>query len=108
MGEHGYHTSGYGAEYIIYFSESDDDWGCLCTFPHNDHGELTSDRVRSLALLGAAVVLASHQADRLESAGRMAGPHLLPAEWETLILPQVVPQWIRDEIQRIVPVEEER
>lgn len=45
----------------ISFSEGDDTFGCLCTFPHNDiaAGEkISSNRLVSLAMLGAATVLA--------------------------------------------------
>jgi len=44
----------------IHFSESNDDVGCLCTFPFNDmidDGVLCRSRLKSLALLGLAVVL---------------------------------------------------
>lgn len=48
----------------IRFSEGDEDYGCLCTFPHNYMvaGKIAIDKavVRSLAVLGAMVVLA-HQ-----------------------------------------------
>jgi len=71
-------------EQAIQFSESDDEWMCLCTFPRNDEGRLTRDRVASLALLGAAVVLAHND------------------ELDIPILPHGVPQWIRDEIVRVV------
>ena len=71
-------------EYPLQFSEIDDDYVCLCTFPHNDQGVLTPDRVRSLALLGAAVVLA--HGDDLEHP----------------FLPACVPEWIRHEIDRVM------
>ena len=75
-------------EVEIQFSEMDDDTGCLCTFPHNDNGELDAERVRSLAMLGAAVVLA-HQGELKD----------------TNFLPFCLPQWIQDEIKRIVKSE---
>ena len=71
-------------EYPLQFSEMDDDYVCLCTFPHNDQGQLLPDRVRSLALLGAAVVLA-HSGDL-----------------ENPFLPYCVPEWIRKEIDRVM------
>ena len=67
----------------IQFSEMNDDWTCLCTFPHNYEPKLDADAVRSLALLGAAVVLARR--------GDLDGE----------MLPDCVPQWIRDELQRV-------
>jgi hypothetical protein len=57
MGERSYTVSRWDGENSIQFSESDDSWGCLCTFPHNDDSVLTMNRLRSLALLGAAVIL---------------------------------------------------
>ena len=85
MGEHVYSVSGKSItweDFTIQFSEMDDDWSCLCTFPHNDGVEILPSRLRSLALLGAAVVLA-HQGELEEGAN---------------FLPHCVPQWIRDEI----------
>ena len=67
----------------IKFSEVDDTVGCLCTFPHNDVDDhIDTDRVRSLALLGAAVVL--------HRRGLTDGP--------VIYLPDMIPQWIRDGI----------
>jgi len=60
----------------IKFSEQDDDIGCLCTFPDNDQtstGErLDFGRVRSLAYLGAAVVLLQRHA--IDHGYRSSGP----------------------------------
>jgi hypothetical protein len=64
------------------FSEGDDDLGCLCTFPHNDGSSLSADRVRSLAYLGAAVVL------------------LRRGKLEHGYLPNCLPDWVRSEIDR--------
>ena len=80
MGEDRYHVG----KYPLQFSEMDDDYICLCTFPHNDQGALTPDRVRSLALLGAAVVLARS------------------CSLEHPFLPACVPEWIRKEIDRVM------
>ncbi len=77
-----------GDERELQFSDDDEEFGCLCTFDNNDQYALTPDRVRSLALFGAAC--------RLEFDNAL--PHG--------ILPGAVPQWIRDEIKRIIPVEE--
>lgn len=73
-------------EVEIQFSEMDDDTACLCTFPHNFNEKLDAEHVRSLAMLGAAVVLA-HQGELKETVN---------------FLPHCLPQWIRDEIKRIV------
>ena len=83
MGEQVYSIEGQEVQ----FSEVEDTYACLCTFPFNDKafgGKLDADTVRSLALLGAAVCLA-HQ-----------------GELELPILPQGVPEWIRDEIDRVI------
>jgi len=66
----------------IQFSETDETWRCLCTFPHNDGNRLDSTRVASLALLGAAVVL-TNRGELLHG-----------------MLPDAVPVWIRQEIKR--------
>lgn len=44
-------------ETTVFFSEGDDDLGCLCTFPHNHHARIGADTILSLAMLGAAVRL---------------------------------------------------
>lgn len=66
----------------IMFSEIDDSIGCLCTFPFNDGEHLSKERVRSLAYLGASIVLSQR--------GELEHPYL----------PECLPQWIRDEIDR--------
>ena len=66
----------------VQFSDTDETWRCLCTFPHNDGNHLDSTRVASLALLGAAVVLANR------------------GELNHGMLPNAVPVWMRNEIKR--------
>ena len=79
-------------ELSILFSESDEDWSCVCTFPHNySDGRLYYDIVRSLALLGAALAMAHHGEFR-DNDGYV-------------YLPGCIPQWIQDEIKRLVPEE---
>ena len=70
--------------YPMMFSEMNEDVGCLCTFPHNDGKTLDPERVRSLAYLGAAVVLNS----------RGDAPHGY--------IPSCLPDWMKKEIDRIV------
>ena len=73
-----------GIDYPIAFSEMNEDVRCLCTFAHNDGKSLDPERVRSLAYLGAAVVLVSNeQADHG-------------------YIPSCLPDWIKQEIDRIV------
>lgn len=81
----------------IKFSESDDNYGCLCTFPHNYQslaGEgvpdaIDNDTVRSFAMLGVLVVLA-HQGQLMD---------------EYNYIPQSVPDWIRKRIEELLPLE---
>jgi hypothetical protein len=69
----------------IMFSEGDDDVLCLCTFPHNDEafGEISSERVRSLAYLGATIVLI-HE-NRIE---------------QDVFIPYCLPEWIKEQIDK--------
>lgn len=77
---------------FITFSEMDETYGCLCTFPAN-HKTLGIDAwtVRSLALLGSAVVLA-HQGEF--------------AEDDYNFLPNAVPEWIRKAIDQSLVLDE--
>ncbi len=85
MGENVYPIQDYNGNWIeLQFSEMDDDYACLCTFPNNDMGHLDADRVRSLALFGAAVRL------------------VFDSGLEHGFLPQAVPEWIRKEIDRVL------
>ena len=77
---------GEGDSDFIKFDEMDDEFCCLCTFPHNDGEELTPERIRSLALLGAAVVLYHH--------------NNLPAP---IFIPHSIPSWIIDGIMKYLP-----
>ena len=89
MGENIYPIQDYDGNWLeLRFSEMDDDYSCLCTFPMNDMERLDADRVRSLALFGAAV--------------RLAFDGVL----EHGFLPSTVPEWIRDEIDRIIDYKE--
>lgn len=102
MSERGYTVIGEeDGEYDIAFSSEDnDDFTCLCTFPGNDNGKLDNHRLRNLALLGAAVVLAVWENDQLNPVVAVdVGEYFVP-------LPTAVPQWIRDEIIRLLPEEE--
>jgi hypothetical protein len=69
---------------VVAFSEMNEDVGCLCTFPHNDGFKLDEERVRSLAYLGATVVL------------------LKQGEIDHGYIPACLPDWVRKEIDRIV------
>ena len=77
-----------GEEHYLQFAENDDDsYCCLCSFPTNDEAMgMDAERVRSLALLGAAVCLA----------------HLYMLDHG--ILPLAVPEWIREGIDRAVGI----
>ena len=67
----------------IRFSESDDT-GCLCTFPCNDEEDLSIERIRLLAYLGATVVLLQH------------------GEIDNGYMPGCIPDWIKKSIDRHV------
>ena len=69
---------------MLLFSEGNDDVGCLCTFPHNDGNQLSPERVRSLAYLGATLVLLNKE------------------EIDNGYIPSCLPDWIKQEIDRIV------
>jgi len=89
MGENIYPIQDYDGRWTnIQFSEMDDEYSCLCTFPMNDMGRLDPDRVRSLALFGAAVRLA------------------FDGDLEHGFLPDAVPVWIREEIDRVIDYNE--
>lgn len=76
----------------IQFNEMDDEGpGCLCTFPHNDMEGLTPERLRSLALLGAAVVLARYEDSDFGG-------------WCTI--PNSLPEWLDKEVCRILNIKE--
>ncbi len=75
----------------IRINEVQEKFGCLCTFPVNDDGEMTVDRLRSLAMLGAAVVMLNNE-------------ELPEADDEYLILPSGLPQWIIDGIDQLLPM----
>lgn len=75
----------------IRFSEMDDEVSCLCTFPHNNrcfNNTITPDQLRSLAYLGAMIVLI-HQEEYTE-------PYVY--------LPNSLPNWIKDEIDKQIPI----
>lgn len=79
----------YRDEYL-HFGEGEGGAACLCTFPGNDGEALDPDRLRSLAFLGAGVVLASGQAIQ----GDGDSPNFLP---------DCLPEWLVREIHRLVP-----
>jgi hypothetical protein len=69
----------------VRFSENDDTVPCLCVWPNSDGETIYPDRLESLALLGATVVLLHH--------GDLVGP---------VCLPMGLPQWIAREAERII------
>ena len=104
MGERSYEViSANGIEtYEISFAEmtlkDEDDFGCLCTFPGNDQHKLTQHRLRALALLGAAVVLCTYEENELtDYVGQ------IDEDTFSIVLPYSLPNWIRDEIRRLLP-----
>lgn len=103
MGEHVYRFDGLGGtEWQAQFNEGEWDdaevpYSCLCTFPGNDvsSDHLSAERVRGLAMLGAAVALAHNAPEELLAYEAWAGC------WG-VTLPQDLPRWICDEIVRLV------
>ena len=86
-------------KHIIFDEESD--CCCLCTFPHNNEvagKKLTEEIISSLALLGAAVAIAANKPSSMDE------KHLFDNRY---YLPECVPKWIRDEINRILDVKTE-
>lgn len=83
-----------GKEFDLYFSS--DDLPCLCCF---GDGQIDAEHVRSLAMLGAAVALATHHAAELEDGGI--------AEEGTVFVPAALPTWVVEGIQAAVPLEDE-
>ena len=88
MGEQVYCVGGKS----IRFSETDYNFGCLCTFPWNDEacGEISTQRVMALALLGAAV--------KLIHDGYFA-------DLDTVFIPESLPPWIVEQIGKFGPHE---
>jgi len=85
MGENVYPIQDYDGNWTeIRFSELDEDYHCLCLFPLWRTGPLDIEEVRSLALFGAAVRLA------------------FEGQLEHGFLPHAVPEWIREEIDRVL------
>jgi hypothetical protein len=68
----------------IHFPDTDDRATCLCTFPFNNGQRIDLQEMRSLAMLGAAVVMQHHKHE------------------EYRYLPGDLPQWIVDEIDRVI------
>ena len=93
MGERIYpivaNESSHGDSDFVMFSEMNDEFGCLCTFPFNDGEELDIERIKALALLGAATVLIL--------SGDLDGP---------VFIPDGLPRWIVDAVRRIIFEEE--
>lgn len=83
--------SGDWKDISFHFSQAEQGFGCLCTWPHdhpNYEERMDVDDLRSLALLGAAVVLA--HAGKIESR-------------DDTIFPSDIPKWFIDELNRLLP-----
>jgi len=77
--------------------------GCLCSWPDVDGETISPKRLRSLALLGAATVLAQNRNEMLDAQATFWSDGTV-----FVSLPDGVPQWVRDEILRLIPEEVER
>ena len=71
---------------LVHFSEVDDRFPCLCTFPINAETEKTLDgeTIMSLALLGVAV--------------RLAWEGRLDENWN--YIPDCIPEWVIAEMKK--------
>ena len=85
MGEKSYRIKN---KYVV-FSEDDEEFECLCIFPHNyEFDGIDIETVQSLALFGAAVrlIYAGHYEDDPKS---------------YIVIPDDIPDWIVDGIRKI-------
>jgi hypothetical protein len=77
-------------------------WCCLCTFPHNDEvmgKKLTKGTVASLALLGAGIAIVANKPESIN--------HKAFSCDGNYYMPDCIPQWIQDEILRILELKDE-
>ena len=82
MGEKSYDV---GHKYIRFSEESD--FSCLCTFPHNDNGELSIERMKALALFGAVV--------------RLIFDDYYAEHGEYIYIPDDVPEWVLEGVRSL-------
>jgi hypothetical protein len=93
MGEMCYRANN---KYIMFGYDSD--YGCLCTFPHNNEvidKVLGKGTIANLALLGAAVAIAANKPESMNKES-------MTQSWGTdvYVLPNCVPEWIRNAIDK--------
>jgi len=79
----------------------DSDCGCLCTFPYNNElmgNKLSKNTIINLALLGAGIAIAANKPDSM----------IKQQSYDNKIyyLPNCVPKWIRDEIERVIKLDD--
>ena len=77
----------------IDFRYADDEFPCVCTFPYNNRAfgyKLEAEDVRSLALLGAAIVMIHNRDEDIQG-----------KKWITI--PDDLPDWVTKEICRLIP-----
>lgn len=80
-----------GEKNVVRFGYEDYRYGCLCTFPYNyKDKKLSIGTVESLALLGAALCLYNNNKKDLTK----------DKYDDEYVLPDCLPQWIRDEIRQ--------
>lgn len=79
---------------LIRFSDDNDDWRCLCTFPYNDGEQLDELRARSLLLFGAVIAMIQNGDENF-------------SEYQNddyIFLPAAAPDWLVKEIERLIPL----
>jgi len=92
MGETRYTTN--NGKRVMFDYESD--CGCLCTFPYNNEvmgNKLSKGTIKNLALLGAAIAITANKPSSMVEQGLYNN---------TYCLPDCIPEWIRNEINRIL------
>ena len=86
----------------IMFDTEDSEYGCLCTFPHNyevSGKKLNKWTIASLALLGAGIAISANKASSMIGSD--------DKYIDSYYLPNCIPQWIRDEFDRILELSKE-
>lgn len=81
----------------LIFETEDSEYSCLCTFPHNYEvggKKLNKWIAASLALLGAGIAISANKPSSMNNLGNEFS--------DTYYLPDCIPRWIRDELDRVL------
>ena len=78
---------------VVRFGYDDYRYGCLCTFPFNYQShKLSEGTVESLALMGATLCMSVN-------GGLQKVDY---ADDDEYVIPDCLPQWVRDEVRRVL------